>query len=184
MGWGWGHSSKKTWNSIIKTSRNRSQADKSQRLPITVKTSYCGVPGWLCWLGIWLWLTSWSWGPGIEPHIVESASLSSSHCLPIHIDLCSLSFKQMIIFFLKKDSYWTFHHCMRYPSLQNSSDLKTIEKKILHQSISKLPRKGEDHSGPDSSPVLHWTGPSPPRLLLDASYFFQLKLPPLYSHQR
>ena len=56
------------------------------------------MPGWLSWLGIWLRLRSWSWGPGVESHFRHLAQwgvyLSHSLCLPpLPTPLCSLSLK-------------------------------------------------------------------------------------------
>ena len=61
------------------------------------------MPGWLSWLSICLWPRSWSWGLGIEPHVIfisllrgESASPSPS-TLPLCS--CSLTLSQVNKFF-------------------------------------------------------------------------------------
>ena len=56
-----------------------------------VKTSSSGAPGWLSQLSICFQLRSWSWGPGIEPHIRLSAQWRVSFSLSFYPSPCSCS---------------------------------------------------------------------------------------------
>ena len=68
-------------------------------LNISSKDSVWGVPGWLIWLSVWLWLRSWCYGSWVwAPHWALSCQLRVclGFCLPLSMSLpCSLSLSQV-----------------------------------------------------------------------------------------
>lgn len=56
---------------------------KAKEVKTKQKKDTEGVPGWLRWLGICLWLRSWLLGPGIETHIGFPAQQRACFPLPL-----------------------------------------------------------------------------------------------------
>ena len=113
------------------------------------------TPGWLSRLSICLWLRSWSWGPGIEPHIGRPALRGvCSYLSPLpHPHLCSLAHslsqinKNFILFYLILFLKILFIH-----SWEREHEQEAEGKREADSPLSREPDVGLDPRTPGSWP--------------------------------